>query len=212
MKKFARGLIVLLALMMLLTGCLPGKAVSTKSADNEGPSIETVIRKIKDQSFETLVAFDSTGKLLFEITSYERATVNLSKENLERFRASDGALFVHNHPSGTAFSVLDLRSEAYRKALKAAVVTKNDLYILEPGRKGWGDPEELSQTYENYIDRYMKEAQQDKDSLKTSTELEVWAYHQALTATALDFDLNYQRVPMDKVFCFRGTDVVVTNK
>lgn len=44
------------------------------------PSIETIVRTIKDQNFETLAAFDADGRLLLEITDHDSQKVTMTAE------------------------------------------------------------------------------------------------------------------------------------
>lgn len=207
MKKAVRTIAVVLVLAVFLTGCVSNETPSTESADNATPGIEAVMHTIKDQDFETLAAFDSNGRLLFKTTQYEEGTVRLTSDQLSLFQAQDGALIIHNHPSGSTFSAVDLRAEAERGTRRAMVVTSDALYILEPGWRGWGDPEALAATYDSYGERFTQGAILDPN-LGMPREITVWASHQALTATAEEFDLGYRRIPLKEVFCFHGIEVV----
>ena len=208
MQKVIKRLLPLFLVLAILTGCVPKEAPSTESADNASPSIETVMRAIKDQDFESLAAFDSSGQLLFETTSHEKDSVTMTSAQLDLFREQDGALIMHNHPSGSTFSALDLESEAKRGTRRAIVVTSDDLYVLEPGWRGWGNPTTLSQTYESYTQLYAEEAQ-TMPYLSTQRETIIWVRHQALMATAQEFGLKYMRLPIEDVFCFHGIEIVV---
>lgn len=208
MRKVLKALLVLLLLFATLTGCVPRMAPSTESADNAPISIETVMRAIKDQDFESLAGFDLNGQLLFETTSNKKDSVLLTSAQLDLFREQNGALIMHNHPSGSTFSALDLESEARRGTRRAVVVTSDDLYVLEPGWRGWGNPAKLSQTYESYTQFYAEEAQA-MPHLDTQREIIIWVRHQALIATASEFGLKYMRLPIEDVFCFHGIDIVV---
>ena len=207
LTKVKRTLAIMLALLVFLTGCTREAAPSTKSADNATPGIETVMYEIKDQGTETLAAFDTDGRLIFDTTSNASGYVSMTGEQLEMFRAQDGALTLHNHPSGSTFSVEDLRAEAQRGTRRAMVVTNKDLYILEPGWRGWGDPDKLCQAYEAYVEQYSVEAQANTN-LNTRRATIIWVQHQALTAVAADFGLSYTTIPVDEVFCFHGIYVV----
>lgn len=206
LKKVTK-IIALFVLMAILSGCASKVAYSTESADNATPGIEAVMREISNQEFETLAAFDSNGRLLFETTAYESSSVSVTSDQLQQFWAEDGALMMHNHPSGSTFSAVDLRAEAMRGTRRAIVVTDRFLYVLEPGKRGWGSPERLFEAYTAYAEQYAIEAGQNPD-LATLRARVIWAQHQALMATAADFGLSYQQVPMDEVFCFQGIYIV----
>lgn len=165
------------------------------------------MHSIKDQDFETLATFDSNGKLLFETTSNNPDFVNITSEQLEQFWNEDGALTLHNHPSGSTFSATDLKAEAARGTRRAMIVTHDELYILEPGWQGWGDPEQLCRVYSAYSEAYAAEVTAHAEIRSPSAQL-IWVQHQALLATADEFGLGYQRMSLDEVFCFHGIEVV----
>ena len=207
MKQVIKNLVLLLALAVILTSRAPREAPSTKSADNAAPGIEAVMRSIKDQDFETLAAFDSNGQLLFQTTSHEKGSVSVTSAQLNQFWSEDGAVIMHNHPSGSTFSPTDLLAEAQRGTRRAIVVTDKDIYILEPGTRGWGDAERLYDAYVTYTEYFTREAETRKELVSARATV-IWVQDQALTATAADFGLHYWSMPMKQVFCFQGIQVV----
>lgn len=199
-----------MALLVLTTfvWLLPPPVVgSSKSMDNDTPSIESIVRTIGEQNYETLAVFDTNGRLLFETTTNESNSVTMSIEQLEQFRTQGGALVIHNHPSGTTFSAQDLRTEAERGTQRAIVVTHDYLYILTPGWRGWGNPDALMATCAAYEAHYAQEAMAN-ESLKTSFARNRWTHDQAVAATAKDYGLEYQQIAMKDLLCFHGIFIV----
>lgn len=207
MKKI---LIVLMALLVFssFVWLLPPPVVEpSTSMENTTPSIETIIYEIKDQEFETLAAFDVNGQLLFETTDSLNSEVTMSAEMVDEFRERNGALVIHNHPGGTSFSARDLYAEARRNTKRAIVVTYDRLYILTPGRQGWGDPTKLTEAYDEHYGYYLQEAKALGDRVST-LEKTRWACDQTVSAVAEDFGLSYWQISLKDLFCFHGIQVV----
>lgn len=203
-------LLVLMALLVffIFVWLLPPPVVEpSTSMENTTPSIETIVYRIKDQSFETLAAFDVNGQLLFETTDSLNNEVTMSVEQVVEFRERNGALVVHNHPGGTSFSARDLYAEAKRGTKRAIVVTYDHLYILTPGPQGWGDPDALTKAYDEYYAYYAQEAE-GLGNRTSSLEKERWTCDQTVNAIARDFGLSYWQIPIKDLFCFHGIQVV----
>lgn len=197
----------LLVLIFILVWLLPPPVVEpSKSMENTTPSIETIVRTIKDQEFETLAAFDENGLLLFSTTDELGNEVTMSAEQVAEFSERNGALVIHNHPGGTSFSARDLYSEAKRGTKRAIVVTHDRLYIISPGQQGWGDPDELMEAHSQYCEYYTGLAA--GNSRKSVAEQARLVYDQTVRAVAEDFGLEYWQIEMKDLFCFQGIYVV----
>lgn len=207
LKKLFLVLGALLVLFSFFVWRLPPPVVEpSTSKDNTTPSIETIVRTIKDQKFETLAAFDADGNLLFETTDLDALGVTMTAEQANQFREQGGALVIHNHPSGTSFSGQDLYAEAKRGSTRAIVVTWNKIYILTPSWRGWGDPDALKAAHEQHLEHYAQLVETD-DSIITTGQT-CWVYDQAVAAVAEEFGLEYQQIAMKDLFCFHGIQVV----
>lgn len=177
----------------------------SKSMENTTPSIENIIQEIRNQDFETLAAFDADGRLLFDTTDHLGREVTMSAEQVTQFQEQNGVLIIHNHPGSTSFSAMDLYAEAKRNTQRAIVVTYDRLYILSPGRKGWGDPDELMSAHQYYHEYYEQLTVEDGNSAFGRVR---WVYDQTVAAVAEDFGLDYWQIELKDLLCFRGIQVV----
>ena len=209
MKKIAIALTVLIVLFSI-SACaqepLPQTTEPSVSMDCPTPSIETIVRTIKDQNFETLAAFDADGRLLLEITDHDSQKVTMTAEQIAQFREQGGALIIHNHPSGNSFSAQDLYTEAMRGTQRAIVVTRDYLYILSPGWQGWGDPDRLRDAHDKYSVEFEQLA--ETEDWRSTSARNRWVSDQAVAAVASDFGLDYWKIPVKDLFCFHGIQVV----
>ncbi len=206
MKKIV---VIMIAVMgLVFAWCmLPAESGPNISSESEGPSIKSIIYDIKDQEFETIAAFDVNGQLLFDTTDRLHGEVTMSAEQVEQFGDRNGALIVHNHPGSTSFSAGDLQVAAKMKTCRTIVVTYDRLYILSPGWRGWGDPDELRTAHEKY-GRYYTKLANEAESWDSILGRSRWICDQTVAAVAQDFGLDYRQVMIKDLLCFNGIQVV----
>ena len=78
---------------------------------------------------EHSIIFDMNGNILGRNTSGEKNRIILWHSDL--FRLS-GRIFMHNHPSGTSFSVSDIHAACMLGMAGMVAVTKEHIYCLFP--------------------------------------------------------------------------------
>lgn len=78
---------------------------------------------------EHSVIFDNAGNVLEKKTTGEKNRVTLWHSDL--FRLS-GKIFMHNHPSGTSFSLNDVHAACMLGMAGMITVTKTNIYCLFP--------------------------------------------------------------------------------
>jgi hypothetical protein len=83
---------------------------------------------------ERAVVFDAGGEVLVDKAG-ERAAVAFTAEEVERMRGA--AVFTHNHPGGTSFSLPDILMAKRLNIQHMRVVTAGALYILGAPAAGW---------------------------------------------------------------------------
>lgn len=99
---------------------------------DEVKSIREALQKIRFENVEYLYVFKN-GK---QIRKYmgEKSYVNIPLESL--FELNDTSV-VHNHPSGTPFSLDDIQSAVNYNLKELYVATKHFIYSIKRPAKGW---------------------------------------------------------------------------
>lgn len=93
-----------------------------------------VEKEIAHDDFETAAVFASDGTLLLRKAG-ERAAVRFTQQ--EALRMIDAAVFTHNHPRDTSFSLADVDLAWRLRIREIRVVTQSFLYRLRPSVGGW---------------------------------------------------------------------------
>src|SRR5713226_9485735 len=83
---------------------------------------------------ERAVVFDEAGAVLVDKEG-EHAAVSFTPEEVERMRGA--AVFTHNHPGGTSFSLPDILMAKRLNIQHMRVVTERALYMLGAPAAGW---------------------------------------------------------------------------
>jgi hypothetical protein len=83
---------------------------------------------------EHAVVLDDAGTLLVNKVG-ERREVSFTSDEVTRMRGA--AVFIHNHPGGTSFSLPDILLAKRLNIREMRVVTGQTLYVLRPPRDGW---------------------------------------------------------------------------
>jgi hypothetical protein len=107
--------------------------------DKEGSSAlagvaASIEERIAAASVEHAVVLDEAGTLLVDKEG-ERTEVSFTPDEVARMRGA--AVFTHNHPGGTSFSLPDILIAKRLNIREMRVVTEQALYILRPPPVGW---------------------------------------------------------------------------
>lgn len=97
-------------------------------------AVTAIEEQIATAPVEHAVALDEAGTLLVGKKG-ERAEVSFTPEEVARMRGA--AVFTHNHPGGTSFSLPDILMAKRLNIGELRVVTEQALYILRPPPAGW---------------------------------------------------------------------------
>lgn len=97
-------------------------------------AVAAVEKEIAHNDFETAVVFASDGTLLLRKAG-ERATVRFTQQ--EALQMIDAAVFTHNHPRNTSFSLADVDLAWRLRIGEIRVVTPSFLSRMRPPVGGW---------------------------------------------------------------------------
>lgn len=131
---------------------------------------------------EHSVIFDADGNFLERNTSEEKNRVVLWHSDL--FRLS-GKIFMHNHPSGTSFSLSDIHAACMLEMAGMIAVTKEHIYCLFPAEEN--DTFRRSD-YVDIVRCYTVRCRMLPLSRRFRSPDRVWEY------VAIDMGLRYLRI------------------
>jgi hypothetical protein len=97
-------------------------------------TIVTVEEQIATAPVEHAVVLDDAGTLLVNKEG-KRMEVSFTPDEVTRMRGA--AVFTHNHPGGTSFSLPDILMAKRLNIREMRVVTEQALYVLRPPPAGW---------------------------------------------------------------------------
>lgn len=111
---------------------------------SHGDTLAEVLSNIRDEDYEFFAAFDRDNKKIYEYTSKNRDSVELTESMLNDFCEQGGITIAHNHPDHNApFSVSDLHTSGIWQAEVSIVVTTDyDYYLVAPNGK-WPSRSEI---------------------------------------------------------------------
>lgn len=161
---------------------------------DNGDTLAEIIRALRGKEIEFACGFYQNGQKAFEVTSNMTTKVYTTHSMRTDFIKDGGTLFVHNHPSGSAFSGQDLKSAAENEFERTMIISDEYIYTLEPTDVGWGEPTamkdywtERHNYYVAYSDAFfetyrpstkallaIEEFPTDDSSLKWFCDYEVW--------------------------------------
>lgn len=130
---------------------------------DNGATLAEVAHELRTQDFESVIGFDTVGTKVFNYTSFLPTHATIPGESAKAFAENDGALLVHNHPSGNTFSVTDLYTAAKYQLPQAMIISDPYVYLIGPNSENgniWTDDlEYLRDYYQVRYDTYIAEAQ-----------------------------------------------------
>jgi len=97
-------------------------------------TIAGIEERIATAPVEYAVVLDERGTLLVNKVG-ERREVAFTADEVARMRGA--AVFIHNHPGGTSFSLPDILLAKRLNIREMRVVTDQMLYVLRPPQDGW---------------------------------------------------------------------------
>lgn len=97
-------------------------------------TITTIEERIATAPVEHAVVLDERGILLVNKVGARRE-VAFTADEVARMRGA--AVFIHNHPGGTSFSLPDILLAKRLNIQEMRVVAEELLYVLRPPREGW---------------------------------------------------------------------------
>jgi hypothetical protein len=180
----------------------------TLNNTNSGETLDDAIESIKNNDYETFVAFDDKGKKIIDYTDYAAHSVSLPQTiDAESYlKKHEISVILHNHPSYgdieyiDTFSPQDIYTSTQPSIKESVVVNTKYKYSIKPGKKGWGDLldmpfEELSESYKETLAEATKKAN-DLVKIKKITagdEAIFWAREEGMRIFAKKYGITYKR-------------------
>jgi hypothetical protein len=155
--------------------------------------VTAVEKEIADNDFETAAVFAKDGALLLRKTG-ERAAIRFTPQ--EALRMIDAAVFTHNHPRNTSFSLADVDLAWRLRIGELRVVTQSFLYRMRPPVGGWRQLEwkRIEETVNMVYDHVREEFQTALSRGRlTETEADLRGWHTVWRRTARRLALSYTR-------------------
>ena len=156
-------------------------------------AVRRLEEEIAEQGFETAAAFQANGALLLK-KSGQRAEVRFARE--EAIRMLEAAVFTHNHPRNTSFSLADV-DLAWRLLIgEIRVISPRYHYSLQPPVGGWRSVtwkaiEEIVNT------TYMQVKQEFEEQIAkgqiSGEEADMLHWHTVWTRVAPQVGFSYRR-------------------
>ena len=170
----------------------------TPGGDKEVSSVlarATVAREeqIATAPVEHVVVLDDAGTLLVNKAG-ERRAVSFTSDEVTRMRGA--AVFTHNHPGGTSFSLPDILMAKRLNIREMRVVTGQTLYVLRPPRDGWPalalrDLLSAVQAADVEVEERLRAQIQGGGLSKTEANRRHW--HEVWTQVARQVGLHYRK-------------------
>lgn len=160
---------------------------------NNGETLDEVENAIRSQDFETMAAFSSKGKKLFEWTDNERSSVSPPKEWAKYYKDNDGSIITHNHPSSSSFSTVDLVTAAKHNIYEMRIASREYDYSLK-SPNGWPDAKELEAFADKQEDMFNRQAERLVRAGKLdSSHAWSWVIDKKVGAVANKYGLIYNK-------------------
>jgi hypothetical protein len=156
-------------------------------------TIVAIEEQIVIASVEHAVVLDDEGTLLVNKEG-KRTEVSFTPDEVTRMRGA--AVFTHNHPGGTSFSLPDILMAKRLNIREMRVVTERALYVLRPPTAGWPalalkDLLSAVQTADAEIEGRLGAQIQDGGLSKAEANRRHW--HEVWTQVARQVGLHYRR-------------------
>ena len=156
-------------------------------------AVTAVEKKIADNDFETAAVFATDGTLLLRKTG-ERASVRFTQQ--EVLRMIDAAVFTHNHPRNTSFSLADVDLAWRLRIEEIRVVSPSFLYRMRPPAGGWRQIEwkVIEETVHAIHDQVIEEFHSAlRVGRLTETTADLRGWHTVWLRAARRLSLSYTR-------------------
>ena len=156
-------------------------------------AVTAVEKEIAHNDFETAAVFASDGALLLSKAG-EQAAVRFTQR--EALRMIDAAVFTHNHPRNTSFSLADVDLAWRLRIGEIRVVTQSFLYRMRPPVGGWRTIEwrVIEETVNTVYDHVRQEFQAAlRRGRLTESEADLRGWHTVWLRTARHLSLSYTR-------------------
>jgi hypothetical protein len=156
-------------------------------------AVAAVEEEIADNDFETAAVFAGDGALLLRKTG-ERAAIRFTRQ--EVLQMIDAAVFTHNHPRNTSFSLADIDLAWRLRIGEVRVVSRNFLYRLQPPVGGWRQIE--WQSIEESVNEVREQVVQEfqaalRSGRMTEAEADLHGWHTIWLRVARRLSLSYAR-------------------
>lgn len=155
--------------------------------------VAAVEEEIAGNDFETAAAFTPDGTLLLRKEG-ERASVRFTRQ--EVLRMIGAAVFTHNHPRSTSFSLADIDLAWRLRIGEIRVVSRRFLYRLRPPPGGWESIEwrVIEETVNEVRDQIAQElSEQLHRGRMTEAEVDLLGWHTVWRRVARRLSLFYSR-------------------
>jgi len=132
---------------------------------DEAKTIEQAIQKIRFDKVENIYIFKN-GK---QIRRFKGDSNKVSIDENHLFELENSSI-IHNHPSGSSFSIEDVKAITKFKAKELILVTHNHIYTLKRPPLGWNinfDNENII----NNINTYYNLASDEMDKMISKNEI-----------------------------------------
>jgi hypothetical protein len=156
-------------------------------------AVTAVETEIAHNDFETAAVFAPNGALLLRKAG-ERAAVRFTQQ--EALQMIDAAVFTHNHPRNTSFSLADVDLAWRLRIGEIRVVTPSFLYRMRPSVGGWrAIPwQVIEETVNTVYDQVRQEFQAARRrGLLTENEADLRGWHTVWLRAARHLSLSYTR-------------------
>ena len=158
-----------------------------------GRAVTAVEKEIAHNDVETAAVFASDGTLLLRKAG-ERTAVRFTQQ--EALRMIDAAVFTHNHPRNTSFSLADVDLAWRLRIGEIRVVTPAFLYRMRPPVGGWRKIEwqvieETVNTVHNHVGQEFQAAL--RAGRLTENEADLRGWHTIWLRTARHLSVSYTR-------------------
>lgn len=138
------------------------------------------------------VALDVNGNQILSKVGTKNS-IRFSLEESSRI-SNRNLIFIHNHPSGSSFSIDDILSAKYHNFKEISVVGSKYRYTISPKTPGkWPSTPDLKVAHKAQVDKYEDWFYQNIPPL---TRQEAWneVTHKVWRNLAKDFNLIYERI------------------
>jgi hypothetical protein len=175
---------------MTKEGKMPGQE---RGSGRLRSAVSAIEKEIACNDFETAAVFADDGMLLLRKAG-ERAAIRFTPQ--EALQMIDAAVFTHNHPRNTSFSLADVDLAWRLRIGELRVVTQSFLYRMGPPVGGWRQIEwqNIEETVYAIRNQVISEFQAAlREGRLTENEANREGWHTIWRRTARQLSLSYTR-------------------